>query len=120
MRQAAVTVGLLSALAAGCSHLPPKQTMATNHPPTIRARCEPCSVTAGQTVTLSAEGTDPDGNALTYTWHAPAGTLATPAAARTSWSAPTAEGPVPITVKVDDGKGGMASDVITVQVKKIE
>jgi hypothetical protein len=69
-------------------------------------------------VTLSAEAADPDGNPLTYTWHAPTGMLATPAAARTSWSAPIAEGPVPITVKVDDGKGGTASDVITVQVTK--
>ena len=29
-----------------------------------------------------------------------------------------AEGPVPVTVKVEDGKGATASDVITIQVVK--
>ena len=115
MRQAAVIVGL-AALAAACSHLPPAHTAATNRPPTIRARCEPCSVAAGKTVTLSAEAADPDGDPLTFAWHAPAGTLTTPSSAHTSWTSPMAEGPVPVTVSVDDGKGATASDVITIQV----
>lgn len=118
MRQAAVTVGLLAGLTAGCSHLPRTHAASTNRPPAIRARCEPCSVAPGQAVTLSADATDPDGDSLSYAWHAPAGTLTTPATRRTSWTAPMAEGPVPVTVKVDDGKGATASDVITLQVIK--
>ena len=118
MRHAAVPVALLAALAAACSHLPPTHTPTTNRPPTIRARCEPCSVATGKTVTLSADATDPDGDRLGYAWHAPAGILATPATAQTSWTAPMAEGPVPITVRVEDGKGATASDVITIQVVK--
>ena len=48
-----------------------------NRPPTVRARCEPCTVEVGKTSTVTADATDPDGDTLTYRWSAPAGTLAT-------------------------------------------
>lgn len=120
MRQVAVTVGLLAGLAAACTHMPPAHRAAAtgNHPPAIRARCEPCTVSMGRTSTLSADAQDPDGDALAYTWRTPAGTLATPAARQTSWTAPMLEGPVPVTVRIDDGKGATASDVITILVVK--
>jgi outer membrane protein OmpA-like peptidoglycan-associated protein len=92
--------------------LPPPQ----NRPPTVRAACEPCTVEIGKTSTVSAVGQDPDGDTLTYRWSAPAGRFANPADRQTIWTAPMQEGAVPATVTVDDGKGGTASDSVTIQV----
>jgi peptidoglycan-associated lipoprotein len=91
---------------------------AQNHPPTVRARCEPCTVYVGKTSTVTADAQDPDGDPLTYVWSAPAGVLTSASARQTPWTAPMVEGPVPVTVRVDDGKGGTASDVVTIQVIK--
>jgi len=87
-----------------------------NRPPTVVARCEPCTVEVGKTSTVTADATDPDGDQLTYRWTAPAGTLTTPAARQTPWTAPNQEGPVQLTVQVSDGKGGTASSSVTIQV----
>ena len=87
-----------------------------NRPPAVRARCEPCTVFLGRTATVTAEAQDPDGDPLTYAWNAPAGSLTSPAARQTPWTAPMVEGPVPVSVRATDGKGGSASDVITIQV----
>ena len=96
----------------------PAPPSAANHPPKVRALCDPCTVAAGRTVTLHADAQDADGDALTYAWSAPSGAAAPAASKQTTWTAPSAEGPVPITVRVSDGKGGIASDVITVIVIK--
>ena len=96
----------------------PARPSAANHPPKVRALCDPCTVAAGRTVTLNADAQDADGDALTYAWSAPSGAAAPAASKQTTWTAPSAEGPVPITVRVSDGKGGIASDVITVIVIK--
>jgi outer membrane protein OmpA-like peptidoglycan-associated protein len=96
----------------------PPPAAAQNRPPTVRARCEPCTVYVGKTSTVSAEAQDPDGDPITYIWGAPAGALTTPSARQSPWTAPMVEGPVPVTVRVDDGKGASASDVVTIQVIK--
>jgi outer membrane protein OmpA-like peptidoglycan-associated protein len=82
----------------------------------VTARCEPCTVEVGKGSTVTADATDPDGDTLTYKWSTPAGTLANPADRQTPWTAPMQEGPVPVTVTVDDGKGGTDSDTVTIQV----
>ena len=87
-----------------------------NRPPTVVARCEPCTVEVGRTSTVTADATDPDGDRLTYKWSAPAGTFTNPADRQTPWTAPQQEGPVQLTVQVDDGKGGTASANVTIQV----
>ena len=87
-----------------------------NRPPTVRARCEPCTVEVGRTSTVTADAQDPDGDALRYRWSAPSGTFQNPADRQTVWTAPQQEGPVPATVTVDDGRGGTASDSVTIQV----
>jgi len=92
--------------------LPPPQ----NRPPTVRARCEPCTVEVGKTSTVTADGQDPDGDTLTYRWSAPAGRFANQADRQTTWTAPQQEGAVPATVTVDDGKSGTASASVTIQV----
>jgi outer membrane protein OmpA-like peptidoglycan-associated protein len=90
---------------------PPK-----NQPPTVTARCEPCTVEIGRTATVTADASDPDGDQLTYKWSAPAGNFANPADRQTPWTAPGQEGPVQVTVQVDDGRGGTDSDSVTIQV----
>jgi len=87
-----------------------------NRPPTVVARCEPCTVEVGKTSTVTADATDPDGDALTYRWSAPAGSLTNPTARQTPWTAPNQEGPVQLTVQVNDGKGGTADSSVTIQV----
>jgi outer membrane protein OmpA-like peptidoglycan-associated protein len=87
-----------------------------NRPPTVRARCEPCTVEIGKTSTVTADAQDPDGDTLVYRWSAPSGRFANAGDRQTVWTAPMQEGPVPATVTVDDGKGGTASDSVTIQV----
>jgi outer membrane protein OmpA-like peptidoglycan-associated protein len=95
---------------------PPPPPPPVNRPPTVDARCEPCTVEVGRTATVTADASDPDGDTLTYKWSAPAGTISNPTARQTPWTAPNQEGPVQFTVTVDDGKGGTASDTVTIQV----
>lgn len=97
---------------------PPPPVAPQNRPPTVQARCEPCTVEVGKTSNLTAVAQDPDGDTLTYRWTVPAGSLANPADRQTVWTAPMVEGPVQATVTVDDGKGGTASANTTVQVVK--
>ena len=87
-----------------------------NRPPTVRARREPCTVEVGKSSTVTADAQDPDGDVLTYRWSAPSGVLQQPADRQTLWTAPMQEGPVPVTVTVNDGKGGTASDTVNIQV----
>ena len=95
---------------------PPAPAAPENRPPTVKARCEPCTVEVGRTSTVTADASDPDGDALTYKWSAPAGTFARGTDRQTPWTAPMQEGPVQVTVVVSDGKGGTASDSVTIQV----
>jgi outer membrane protein OmpA-like peptidoglycan-associated protein len=94
----------------------PPPTAAPNRPPTVQARCEPCTVEVGQKATVTADAKDPDGDTVTYKWSAPSGTLQSPSERQTVWVAALQEGPVQITVTVSDGKGGTAMATTTIQV----
>jgi outer membrane protein OmpA-like peptidoglycan-associated protein len=89
--------------------------VAKNQPPTVKARCEPCVVEVGRTSTVTADANDPDGDSLAYKWSAPTGTFANPAERQTIFTCPPTAGSVPVTVTVTDGKGGTASDTVTIQ-----
>jgi outer membrane protein OmpA-like peptidoglycan-associated protein len=95
---------------------PPPPPPPANRPPTVQARCEPCTVQVGQTSTVTADAQDPDGDQLTYRWTAPSGSFQNPADRQTVWTAPQQEGPVQATVTVSDGRGGTASSQVTIQV----
>ncbi len=87
-----------------------------NRPPTVRAACDPCTVEVGKVSTVTADAQDPDGDPLTYRWTANTGTFANPTNRQTPWTAPMVVGPVPVTVTVNDGRGGTASANVTIQV----
>ena len=95
---------------------PPPPPAPQNRPPTVRAQCDPCTVEIGKSSTVTATAQDPDGDPLTYRWTAPTGTLANPAERQTLWTAAQQDGSVPVTVTVNDGKGGTASDTVNIQV----
>jgi len=95
---------------------PPPPPPPALQPPTVRAQCQPCTVEVGKSSTVTAQGNEPNGLPLSYRWSAPAGTFANAGQSQTVWTAPDQEGPVPVTVTVDNGKGGTASDRVTIQV----
>jgi outer membrane protein OmpA-like peptidoglycan-associated protein len=97
---------------------PPPPEAPRNRPPTVQAVCDPPTVEVGKSCTLTATGTDPDGDNLTYRWTAPSGTLGNPTSRSTLWTAGQQEGPVQMTVTVDDGKGGTATANVIVQVTR--
>jgi peptidoglycan-associated lipoprotein len=73
-------------------------------------------VQVGRTSSIRALSEDPDGDALSYRWSAAAGTLADTRAMSTVWTAETRPGIVPLTVTADDGKGGVASATVNIEV----
>jgi len=95
---------------------PTAAPMPANRPPTVKARCEPCTVEVGRQLTASADAQDPDGDTLRYRWSSPTGSFGNAGDRQTPWTAPGQVGAVPLTVTVDDGKGMTATDTITVQV----
>lgn len=95
---------------------PPVTPPPANRPPTVRATCDPCTVEVGKVSTVTADAQDPDGDPLTYRWTVNSGSLANPTNRQTPWTAPMVIGPVPVTVTVNDGRGGTASAVVTIQV----
>jgi outer membrane protein OmpA-like peptidoglycan-associated protein len=95
---------------------PPAPPPPVNRQPAVQARCEPCTIEVGRSVTVTADAKDPDGDALTYRWTAPTGSFQNPADRQTLWTAPQQEGGVPATVTVSDGRGGTASAQVTIQV----
>ena len=95
---------------------PTTPAMPPNRAPTVKARCEPCTVEIGRQLTASADAQDPDGDTLRYRWTSPTGTFGNANDRQTPWTAPGQVGAVPLTITVDDGKGLTATDTVTVQV----
>ena len=87
-----------------------------NRSPTVRAQCDPCRVEVGQSVTLRATSQDPDGDTVRSFWTIPTGAITDARLATTQWRAETAPGKVTLTVTAEDGRGGTASDTVTIEV----
>jgi hypothetical protein len=90
-----------------------------NTPPVI-ASLTPSStdIAPGESCTIGCVASDADGDSLTYVWTPTGGTI-TGTGNSISWEAPATEGTYTISVSVNDGHGGTASDScdITVEVK---
>ena len=95
---------------------PPPPPPPANRLPTLTAQCDPCRVQVGRTSSIRAISEDPDGDALSYRWSPTAGTIADTRAMTTTWTAETKPGTYPITVTADDGKGGVASATVNIEV----
>ena len=87
-----------------------------NRGPSVTASCNPCTVEPGATSNLTATGTDPDGDPLTYQWTAPQGTFSNPNVANTVWTAPNQEGNVLATVTARDNRAGTATGSVNLTV----
>jgi outer membrane protein OmpA-like peptidoglycan-associated protein len=89
---------------------------APNRPPVVKAVCSPCRVESGQSITVRADSTDPDGDPVTFRWSATGGTLGATRDPATSWRAESAPGPITVRVTAEDSRGASATDAITVEV----
>ena len=95
---------------------PPAPGPPPNRTPSVKVRCEPCTVEVGRQLTMTADAQDPDGDTLTYRWTSPTGSFGNAGNRQTPWTAPGQAGAVPLTITVNDGKGMTATDTVTVQV----
>src|SRR6185312_12855039 len=89
-----------------------------NRPPTVSCAASPQTVTAGQPVSLTATGNDPDNDQLTYTWQATGGKVTGSGAQAQFETAGLAPGHYTVTCKADDGKGGTAEGQADIEVQK--
>ena len=87
-----------------------------NQNPTVTAMCDPCMLEVGETSTLTAAASDPDGDMLVFRWSAPQGSFSQLATPTTIWTAPAQPGVVTLTVTVEDGNGGSATSTVDIQV----
>jgi PKD repeat protein len=85
-----------------------------NGAPTVEAAAVPASGSAPLAVTFTAQGTDPDGDSLTYRWDF--GDNSADASGRRVKHTYTANGTYTATVTADDGNGGTATDTIEIVV----
>jgi outer membrane protein OmpA-like peptidoglycan-associated protein len=94
----------------------PAPVPVANRAPTVKAQCNPCRLEVGRTSAIRAESQDPDGDTVTYRWTTKGGTLVDPRALSTNWIAETAPGTFPLTVTAEDGRGGVATDTVNIEV----
>ena len=89
---------------------PPPPPPPSNRPPTVTLDCVKDSVYSGETTPCRAAASDPDGDALTYSWSTSSGKLT---GSGTETILDTTGVPCPtditVTVTVSDGRGGKAS-----------
>jgi hypothetical protein len=82
------------------------------------------AVVMGASTQLQARASDPDGDALSYSWTqtspaSPQGAFSSPSSDSPTWTAPTVGTATPFTlsVSVSDGKGGSTTGTVTVYAK---
>jgi hypothetical protein len=87
-----------------------------NNPPIIESlTAKPSVVDQDKSATIECVASDPDGDELEYMWEVTAGSISGEDDIVT-WQAPHNPGAYTITVKIDDGEGGKATEQTTVDV----
>lgn len=90
-----------------------------NHIPTLQLAADNTSVDPDVQVTLTATATDEDSDTLTFAWTTGGGTLGTPqtngGTSTCTWSSPNPGG-YTIAVTVDDGNGGVRTELKSITV----
>lgn len=127
--RSAATVALLCAsmlaisMVAGCGRVDDANGQninapsASNSAPVILAvTIAPERIRPGDRCQLVCQASDEDGDTLTYTWTASQGDISG-SGATVEWTAPTTEGLLPISVTVDDGRGGTDGRSVALTVK---
>lgn len=89
--------------------------IANNAPVISNITATPTMVVAGDSTDITCDATDPDLDTLSYSWSCSGGAVSGSGSA-VSWTAPAADGDYSITAAVSDGKGGTASQSVTVTV----
>ena len=90
----------------------------SNKSPVIESlTAEPPVVTQNKSATVKCVASDPDGDKLSYQWVATKGNISGQGSTVT-WIAPQACGNYVIIVTAADGRGGEASQELTIRVKK--
>ena len=85
-----------------------------NNPPVINSLTTDCPrVKQAGTGTITCEASDPDGDELTYSWSAERGNISGEGG-EVTWVAPSEYGTFIITLTVTDGRGGEATDTISI------
>ncbi|GFP33928.1 hypothetical protein HKBW3S42_02267, partial [Candidatus Hakubella thermalkaliphila] len=83
--------------------------------PVIVSLEAPSVVAINEIVSLTSSATDEDGDTLTYTWQAEAGTISGEGSTVT-YTAPKTAGTYTLTVSVSDGRGGRTRRSINIEV----
>jgi len=87
----------------------PPQPAPSNRPPTVSCRWENAVVRIGEPARIRAQGSDPDGDALTYTWSTERGRVTgRDSEATFDTTGVTGPGPLVVAVQVSDGRGASA------------
>ncbi|HKS29430.1 MAG TPA: PKD domain-containing protein [Pyrinomonadaceae bacterium] len=93
------------------------QTFLINRPPTVTGALETTPALEGSSLSFRASGSDPDGDALTYTWDFGDGSPT--ASGETATHAYVDDGDYRVTVTADDGYGKTASHTFTAKVENV-
>ncbi len=88
---------------------------AVNHPPTCNATADRTTLLSGETTQIHANGSDPDGDTIQYSWNATAGTI-TGSGDTVTYQA-DGPGAATITVNLNDGHGGTTSCSVSMNVQ---
>jgi Big-like domain-containing protein/K319-like protein len=127
LKKSLCAVLLLSLGGAGCDWLPGhEEPDPANRAPTItQVLATPASINEGSNTGLSVTASDPEGDALTYTWTqtpaTPAGTFGGETGSTRTWTAPALAANTTFTlqVTVSDGKEGSAQATVDVAVANV-